>query len=231
MNAPEAAAREVARVAADPRCVGLQIHTNILGEALDHPKFAPIFEAASKAGLAILLHPNRNAAFADYAGEEWSRYEIWQVLGWPYETSVAMARMVLSGMFDRYPGIRVLTHHLGGMIPFFEGRVAWKSLGTRSSREDYTGVLEGLRRKPLDYFRDFYGDTAMTLSRGTFTCGFEFFGAGRVVFATDCPFPNGGTDRMRSILTTLDGMDLDAADRARIMHANALELFSRRPVT
>ena len=70
------------------------------------------------------MHPARDARFADYRGEQKSKNEIWQVLGWPYETSVAMARIVFSGMFDRLPELRLVTHHLGAMIPYFEGRVS-----------------------------------------------------------------------------------------------------------
>lgn len=227
MNAPDAAAREVARVAADPGCIGLQIHTNINGLPLDDPRFAPIFAAAAAEEMTILLHPNRTADFSDYPEESFSRYEIWQVLGWPYETSVAMARLVLSGMMDRFEGIKILTHHLGGMIPYFEGRVGWKSLGTRSSREDYSDVLAGLKKAPIEYFRAFYGDTAMTLTPGAFTCGKDFFGTRNIIFATDCPFPNGGTDRMQNIVSTIESMPLTRQEKDLIFHDNAVALFDR----
>lgn len=80
---------------------------------------------------------------ADYPGEAKSKYEIWQVLGWPYETSVAMAHIVFSGMFDQLADMTIITHHLGAMIPYFEGRVGplWDQLGTRTSGR-------GLQRHP-----------------------------------------------------------------------------------
>jgi aminocarboxymuconate-semialdehyde decarboxylase len=67
----------------------------------------------------------------DYKSEQKSKYEIWWTFGWPYETSTAMARLVFSGLMDRLPNLKVLAHHLGAMIPYFEGRVGpgWDQLG------------------------------------------------------------------------------------------------------
>ena len=60
---------------------------------------------------------------ADYSTEERSKYELWWVFGWPYETSVAMARLVFAGWFDRYPDLKIIAHHMGAMVPYFAGRV------------------------------------------------------------------------------------------------------------
>ena len=92
--------------------------TNIAGEPLDLPKFQPVFDAMAEYDLPIWMHPARAASMADYASEERSRFEMWWCFGWPYETSVAMARLVFSGLFDRHPNIKIVTHHMGGMIPF-----------------------------------------------------------------------------------------------------------------
>ena len=83
---------------------GIQIFTNVNGRPLDEPEFLPIFERATNHHRADLdASGARRADHADYPAEKKSKYEIWQVLGWPYETSVAMARMVFSGLFDRCP--------------------------------------------------------------------------------------------------------------------------------
>ena len=79
----------------------LQCASQLRFVGLDDPALFPIFECAtSHHAIPIWMHPARNAAFADYPGETKSKYEIWQVFGWPYETSAAMARLVFSGMFD-----------------------------------------------------------------------------------------------------------------------------------
>ena len=113
--------------------------------------------------LPIWMHPARGADVVDYKGEKKSHYEIWWTFGWPYETSAAMAHMVFEGLFDKHPGLKVITHHMGGMVPYFEGRVGpgWDQLGTRTSDEDYRSLLKSLKKRPLDYFRMFYADTAL----------------------------------------------------------------------
>ena len=81
------------------------------------------------------MHPARPATRADYPNEPRSRYEIWQVLGWPYETSAAMARIVFSGLFDRLPKMRIITHHCGGMLPYLD---APRRCGRSSARAPRT---------------------------------------------------------------------------------------------
>ena len=165
MNSP-GAAKEAERAFSAGAC-GLQVHTNINGAPLDEERFFPVFEVAAKAGRPVFLHPSRGSDMPDYKTEEKSRYEIWWTFGWPYETSTAMARLVFSGLMDRLPELKVLAHHLGAMVPYFEGRVGpgWDQLGKRTSDEDLTEVLEGLKRRPFDYFKDFYADTAVFGSR------------------------------------------------------------------
>src|SRR5258707_1166587 len=118
----------------------------------------------------------------DYPTEKKSKYEIWQVLGWPYETSVAMARIVFSGMLDKLPDMKIVTHHLGAMIPYFEGRVGplFDQLGTRTTDEDYGALLKSMAKRPIEYFRMFYGDTAVGGSRAANECGLKFFGPDKV---------------------------------------------------
>ena len=122
---------------------------------------------AEKNGKPVLLHPSRGANMPDYIDEDKSKYEIWWTFGWPYETSAAMARLVFSGMMDRLPNFKVLAHHLGAMVPYFEGRVGpgMDQLGKRTTDEDLSLVLKSLKKRPLDYFKDFYADTAVFGSR------------------------------------------------------------------
>jgi predicted TIM-barrel fold metal-dependent hydrolase len=233
LNNVEASLQEMDRaIALGAR--GVQVFTNVNGRPLDGPEFLAIFEhATSHHNVPIWMHPARDARVADYPGEAKSKYEIWQVLGWPYETSVAMARIVFSGMFDRLPEMTIITHHLGAMIPYFEGRVGplWDQLGTRTSDEDYSEILAGMRAKghrPIDYFRLFYNDTAVGGARSAIRCGLDFFGAGRVLFATDCPFdPEGGPMFIRETIAAIDGLTLTEDERASIYFRNALRMLRR----
>ncbi len=228
MNNPDAALEELHRAIDELGARGVQLFTNVAGKPLDRPEFQPIFDAMAAYDLPIWLHPARGAEVPDYLSEPRSKYEIWWTLGWPYETSVAMARLVFAKLFDRLPGIKIITHHLGGMIPYFEGRVGpgWDQLGTRTSDEDYTLVLRGLERRPLDYFRMFYADTAVFGSLSATRCGLDFFGADKVLFASDAPFdPEKGPMYIRETIRVLDALGLSPAERERIYHANAQTLL------
>jgi predicted TIM-barrel fold metal-dependent hydrolase len=97
------------------------IFTTVNGVALDAPEFTEFFDTMVKREIGIWMHPARGANMPDYKTEAKSKYEIWWTFGWPYETSAAMARMVFSGFFDRWPTLKLLTHHMGAMAPYFEG--------------------------------------------------------------------------------------------------------------
>ena len=97
MNNPDAAMREIDRAVDDLGATGVQIFTNVNGRPLDAPEYQPIFARMAGRGLPIWLHPARPATVADYASEPRSRYDLWWAFGWPYETSVAMGRLVFSG--------------------------------------------------------------------------------------------------------------------------------------
>lgn len=213
---------EANRAIKDLGARGVQIFTHVAGRPLDEPQFRPFFAAMAQHDLPIWLHPARTAAMPDYPAEQRSRYEMWWCFGWPYDTSVAMARLVFSGLFDRHPGLKIITHHLGGMIPYYDGRVGagLAVLGSRTSDEDYSQVLPSLKRPHLDYFREFYADTAMFGGRYGLACGFDFFGPNHVVFATDAPLgPIGAT------LASIDGLALTADERRKVLGANAERLL------
>src|SRR5262249_33434183 len=129
---------------------GIQIFTNVAGRPVDDPQYGRVWGAPAERDLPIWLHPVRTAAMPDYPSEAKSRFEMWWCFGWPYDTSVAMARLVFAGTFDRHPKLKIITHHCGGMIPFYDGRVGpgLASLCPRTSDEDYSGILPSLTRPP-----------------------------------------------------------------------------------
>jgi aminocarboxymuconate-semialdehyde decarboxylase len=219
----DTALREAERAIKQLGARGIQIFTNIAGHPLDEERFKPVFAMMAAHDLPIWLHPARNASMPDYASESKSRFEMWWCFGWPYETSVAMARLVFSGVFDRHPGLKIVTHHLGGgMIPFFDGRIGagMEVLGSRTSDENYSAVLPSLKRPHLDYFHDFYADTALFGAGNGLQCGLDFFGADKVVFATDAPL-----GPIAKTIAAVEKLDLRANERAQIMSGNAKRLL------
>ena len=231
LNSPEASVSELAYAVDVLGARGVQVFTNVNGMPLDDPSLAPLFAEAARRDLAIWMHPTRGAKTADYATEETSKFEIWWALGWPYETSVAMSRLVFSGLFDRHPELKIVTHHMGAMIPFLEGRIrlGWADqFGSRTDDPDYARIVGDLALEPVEYFRKFYADTALSGSAIGTRCGLEFFGADHVLFASDCPFdPEGGPMYIREMIAVIDALEIDDADRAKIYSGNLLSLIKR----
>ncbi len=231
LSAPDAGVAEVERAIGQLGAVGVQIFTNVGDKPLDRPEYEPFFAAMNRLGLPIWLHPERGANHPDYMDEKKSLYEIWWTFGWPFETSVAQARLVFSKTLDKYPNLKIITHHLGGMVPYFEGRVGpgWDQLGKRTTDEDYFALAKSLKKRPFDYFKqDFYADTAVFGSRAATVCGLEFYGMDRVVFASDCPFdPEGGTQYIRETIKIIDGLDISKADRDKIYFKNIEKLTGK----
>lgn len=228
MNNPDKLVEETKRTIEDLGAVGIQIFTNVAGKPLDLPEFEPFFEYMASAGKPVWVHPARTEKFADYQTEDRSEYEIWWTFGWPYETSAAMARLVFSRIFDKYPGLKVITHHAGGMVPFFEGRVGpgWDQMGKRTTDRDLSAVRKALKRPHLEYFKEFYADTASFGSRKAIEHAIEFFGEDRVLFASDAPFdPEGGPMYIRETIRILDTLDVSDETRKKLYQDNAVELL------
>jgi len=214
MNDPEAAAAELTRAMGDLGALGTQLHTNVGGAPLDSPPFDPVFETVTRLGGALWIHPTRSAVWPDYPVEQRSSYGIWWSLGWPYETSVCMARLVYSGCFDRHPGLRVITHHAGAMVPHFAGRLA-----SPLEDPDRDAVTSRLSAPPIDYFHRFFADTAMFGAGHAVRCAVEFFGPGHVLFGTDMPL--GGPTVVPDTIANIEALSLGDADTAAIFAGNA----------
>jgi predicted TIM-barrel fold metal-dependent hydrolase len=233
MNNVAASLEEMDRAIGTLGAKGIQIFTNVNGRPLDEPEFFPIFERmAKKYDLPVWVHPARTARFADYPTEQKSKYEIYWLFGWPYETSAFMARMVFSQMFEKLPSLKIITHHLGAMAPFFVDRIGYgmDQFGSRTSDEDYEGLLKRMKKRPLDFFRMFYGDTSVNGSASAIRCGLDFFGVDHVLFGTDCPFdPEGGPLFIRETIKTLDRMALKPGDRRKIYFGNAMNMLRLQP--
>ena len=227
MNNVAESIKEMDRASSQLGARGVQVYTNVAGKPLDAPEFVPLFEHASRRDLAIWIHPARGADFPDYKTEDKSKYEIWWTFGWPYETSVAMARIVFSGLLDKFPNLKIITHHLGGMIPYFEGRVGygWDVLGSRTSDVDYVSLLHSMKKRPIDYFRMFYADTALFGGLGATKCGMDFFGVDHLLFASDVPFEPKPGLYIRETIRCIESLDISTEQKNQIYAGNARRLL------
>lgn len=228
MNNPDAAVREIERAVGKLGATGVQLYSNVNGRPLDEPEFLPIFEKMAALNLPIWMHPARPANFPDYVTEKKSKFELWWVFGWPYETSIFMARFVLGGYFDRFPEMKIITHHMGAMIPYFSGRTGpgLDQLGARTEDEDLTVYTRRLKHRPQEYFKMFYADTATFGARHAIQCGLEFFGADHTLFSSDSPFdPERGPGYIRETIRCLEELPLSPEDREKIYEGNARKLL------
>lgn len=228
MNDPEGAVKEAQRAILELGATGIQIYTNVNGKPLDDPAYAPLFQKMAEFDLPIWLHPTRPATFADYVGEKKSKFELWWVFGWPYETSIAMSRILFAGYFDRFPNLKIITHHMGAMIPYFAGRIGpgLDQLGSRTEDENLTLVGRKLKKRPIDYYRMFYADTALFGAKEAMVCGLDFFGADQTLFASDSPFdPEKGPGFIRETIRCLEEMEISSEDRKKIYEGNARRML------
>ncbi|MEI6303046.1 MAG: amidohydrolase family protein [Betaproteobacteria bacterium] len=230
MNNVPAALEEMDRAIEKLGARGIQICTSVNGRPMDEPDFFPVFERVTRHHkLPVFMHPVRPGSRPDYPTEQASKYEIWQVLGWPYETSVAMARFVFSGLLEKLPDLRLVTHHCGAMIPFLSGRAEtlWAQLGARSADGSDADILKRMSKKPIEYFRMFYADTVLGGSAPALRCGLDFFGIDKIVFASDCPFdPENGPMFIREGIRSIEDLKLSDEDKRKIYFGNALKLLN-----
>jgi predicted TIM-barrel fold metal-dependent hydrolase len=204
---------------------GIEIFTDVNGTPLDAPRFLPIFEKMQAYDLPILLHPRRTNTTADYSSEDRSKFLIYTNFGWPFESSAAMARLAFGGVLEACPRVKIITHHAGGLIPFFHKRIEL-SWDFNRERMGYRDDGRTLSRSPIDYYRMFYCDTAIQGNTPALMCAYEFFGPDHMVFATDTPYDNElGTRVYRETIPAVAAMPIPEGDRAKIFSENARRLF------
>jgi aminocarboxymuconate-semialdehyde decarboxylase len=225
MHDIDAAIGELDRAIAQLGFCGVQIYTDVQGRPLDDPAVAPILDRAAALDVPVLLHPVRGPSRPDYPSEDASHFDSWRVIGWLYDTVSAMTRLIFSGVFDRHPDIKIVTHHLGGFAPYASERIREgydKWLKAAQARDTPVPV----REHPYDYFHRFYADTITIGSVPALRCGLDFFGTDRVMFATDMPFDTqGGRKYVEVALRAMQEVDLPAADKAAIFEHNARRVF------
>ncbi len=228
LNDVEAALKELDRAIGDLRFRGIQLNTPVDGKPLDSAEFLPIYEKMSKYNLPIWIHPVREADYADYKTEKRSKYMIFHIFGWPYETAAAMTRLVFSGILERFPNLKIITHHCGSMVPYLEQRI----IGAYDHAEMLRGARykQGLTRPPIQYYKMFFYDTAIYGSTAGLTCAYAFCGADHLVFATDFPYDSQFGERYtRQTIESIEQMKISNLEKKKIFEDNARELL-RLPI-
>ncbi len=207
------AVQELDRAVGEWGCRGVTIGTNHENRGLDDPQYHPFFQKVCELDLPVFLHP---MAWRSYGLVE-EDPAVMRLFGWPFDTTVAVLRLVLSGTMERFPTLKIVTHHLGGgMLPFYHNRFNIKLPNLRHR-------LKGPVSNSLERI---YGDTAVDGTAAALPCGHAFFGTDRMLFGTDYPFsPQQGEVYLRENLAIVKGMDLPEGDKAKILGGNAVGLL------
>jgi predicted TIM-barrel fold metal-dependent hydrolase len=228
MNDMDAALKEADRAIKDLKMRGVQIFTPTNDKPLDSPEFLPLYEKMAQYKLPIWIHPTRPDTVADYKNEARSTYRIASLFGWPFETTTAMTRLVHSGILEKYPDVRFITHHAGGMVPFYAARIA--QFQDTDEMVRYGHYKDKLTDAPIKYFQRFFADTALNGNTPALELAHKFFGADQLLFGTDMPYDNSFGDRdIRETIRAIEDMDISAVDRKKIYEDNVRSLL-RLPI-
>ena len=177
--------------------------------------------------LPVWVHPMRGPNCPDYASEQASEAEIWFSFGWPYETTACMTRLIYSGLFDELPDLKIITHHMGGMIPYFAGRIG---LGFRQILR-HTGEEIRTPRTPASSIgRSTTSRCSMPTPRSTATSRRRAAGmrssARRHVCRDRAPFDaEHGRALIRNTIRAIEALPSPPAGREMIFAGNARELL------
>jgi uncharacterized protein len=227
MNNIEESLIEIDRAIAMGAC-GIQIFTNVAGEPLSAPKFRPIFRRMAEHDLPVWVHPMRGPQHPDYPTEKLSENEIWFSFGWPYETTACMTRLIYSGLFDELPTLKIISHHMGGMIPYFSGKIdlGYRQIFYGTPERNPAAEDAHLKHHPRKYYEMLYADTALNGAVGATRCGHDFFKTDHCLFATDAPFcSEQGRGLIGKTIAAVNALDITAVEREKIFSGNARTLL------
>jgi aminocarboxymuconate-semialdehyde decarboxylase len=224
LNNIDASIKEAERAIKKLKFKGIQIFTSIHGKPLGSEEFIPLYQMMADFDLPIWIHPLRRSSTPDYPTEKSSFHQIFSVFGWPYETTMAMTRLVFAGIFEKFPKIKFITHHCGGMIPYFADRIVvhYNNGLERLGQKNFPGMT----KHPIEYFKMFYNDTALNGSTSGLMCAYHFFGEDHLIFGTDMPYDieNGGVS-IRQTIGAIEGMDIPESSKKKIYEDNARNLM------
>ena len=221
---PAAAAREMDRAINKLGLGGVIINSHTQGEFLDDPKFWPIFEAAVALDVPIYLHPNFPA---ESMAEPYSHYGMMGALwGFGADTSLHVVRMIMGGVFDAFPTLKIVLGHLGEAVPYWLGRLdnRYHNILRRGGLEPLG--MKKLERLPSEYFRtNFWMTTSGMMTNPPLQFCLDMFGPEKVLFAIDYPY-----EQTAEAVPFIKAAPLDGEAMRLVTHANAEKLFGIAPV-
>ncbi|HKU45725.1 MAG TPA: amidohydrolase family protein [Burkholderiales bacterium] len=206
---PKLAVAELKRACDELGAVGVMVLASISGESLTQKRFAPIWKEIDRRGLPVLVHPSAPPGTAEL---DVMRYNLIASVGFMFDTSLAVARMIFDGFFDRYPNLKLIAAHGGGTLPYIAGRLD-------ICFDNMPACREVISRKPSTYLKQIYYDSVV-FQQESLELALKVGGADNVLYGSDYPHNIGD---MKGCLARVDA--LPPAQRDAVRGGNAMRIF------
>ncbi len=209
LNDPEASTKEFERATSELGFKGVMLFSNVNGIALSDERFWPLYERANKLGAVFYIHPIHPVGV-----EAMLDYWLMPLLGFTFDTTLAAAKLVFSGVVERFPKIKWVLAHLGGAIPYLAERLDRGYYAFEECRKN-------INRPPSEYLKNFYYD-AVNFDVNALQLAIAFAGTDRILAGSDYPHQIGSLEKM---LQSIEALNLTPAAKANILGGNAARLL------
>ena len=209
LNDPEASVIEFERTFNDLGFKGVMVFSNINGIALSDRRFWPLYEKASDLNAVFYIHPNFPVGV-----EAMTEYWLMPLIGFTFDTTLAAAKLVFSGVVEKFPGIRWVLGHLGGAIPYLAERLDRGYFAFKECREH-------INKPPSEYLKEFYYDT-VNFDLKALKLAIDFAGADHLVAGSDYPHQIGSLEKM---VESIGKLNISSKEKAGIFSENASHLL------
>jgi len=198
---------EMERCAGKLGMKGILLYSNLDGAFPDEERFRPMFDQAQRMDLPVLLHPAYPMTFQATKG-----YEMATMLGLMFDTTIALGRIILAGLLDQYPNLKLVCPHVGGALPYLVGRMDHQTMVLKRGADK-------IRKPPSEYLKQVWFDTVSPIGLAV-KYGIDFAGPEKMLFSTDHPWVD-----PKIILSVVKSLNLTPAAEAKVMGGNARTLF------
>ena len=206
-DTPDAMLKEFDRAIGKLGMKGVLLYSNLDGHFPDEEPYRPLFAEAERRGTPLLLHPACPVTYQATKG-----YEMAPMLGLMFDTTIALCRLILSGIFEQHPNLKIVCPHVGGALPYLIGRVDHQTMVLKRGAEH-------IRRAPSEYLKRVWLDTVTPIGLGV-RYARDFAGVDKLLYATDHPWVD-----PQLVAAQIDSQGFSAAERAKIYTQNARSLF------
>lgn len=208
MKYPYLAVKEMERAVNELGLRGIKIPSNVGGKPLDWKGFYPIYETAEKLDLPILIHPT-----TPVMSKVMMEYGLTTVVGFLFDTTLAVLRLIFSGVLERFKGLKLILPHAGSIVPYLISRIDHQYNINPDCRKK-------ISRPPSEYFKKIYIDTAQSFYLPAFSCAYQLMTADRIVLGSDYPFVS-----LEKSVEFIKNLNIPKEEKEKIFAENAKRLL------